>query len=128
MAFKVIVEDIGRGYYPKVTILSRGQIGFTLGAIKVCKIEPQSNILILFDEETKKMGFKFNVDASTAGAKRLKTYASGALISAKGILELCKIDFTITKSYDLVYDKTNKIYVIDLNKGVPKLKAIKKSK
>lgn len=128
MAFKVITEDEGRGYFPKATILSRGQIGFTLGAIKTCEIEPQSNILILFDEEGHKLGFKSNVDANTTGAKSLKTYASGALISVKRILERCQIDFTVTKSYDLVYDKTNKIYVIDLNNGVPKLKAAKKSK
>jgi hypothetical protein len=128
MAFKKIVQTSGRGFRPHATILSKGGIGFNRGAINVCKITTDSYVIIFYDEKENKMGFRFTTDSNEEGSTHIRTYTTGAVISAKAILEQCRIDYSVTMSYDLQYDTVNEFYVIDLLKGTQKRKPKKEKK
>ena len=116
MAFEKFTKS-GRGFKPKVSIWSRGQIGFNQGAIAHFELQKFGYVVYFYDAEEKKVGFKFTNDANEDGAAKLKMRGTGASASSKAFLDYYNIDYRVTRKYDISYDKDSELYIIDLSKG-----------
>lgn len=110
----------GRGFKPQVSIWSRGQIGFNRGAVNICKISEGTNVVFFYSSDQNRIGFQFTMNSSEEGAFKLKTYDTGAIVSAKAFLEYYRINYEITRKYELFYDEASNMYYIDLGKETPK--------
>lgn len=116
MAFEKYTQT-GRGYKPKISIWGKGQIGFNQGAKLAYELEKYQFVEFYYDKENKKIGLKFTQEAGD-GAKNLKLRGTGASASAKAFLDYYGILYEgKTKTYDVIYDNENQLYVIDLNKA-----------
>jgi hypothetical protein len=115
MAFQRFTRTGTRGYTPKASIWSRGQIGFNQGAAKKLKLGDYEYAILFYDADTRKIGINFTNDESEEGATKLsKRVAGGASISAKAFLDFYGIEHPETKKYDIDFDEDNKLYVIQL--------------
>ena len=119
MAFVKFTKTGSRIGTPKASIWTRGQIGFNQGAVVEYKLDSYTHAVLYYDEETKNVGFELINDAQTEGATKLIVRKNaGISMSALPFLKTFKIDFTETRQYNLAYDKTINMYVIDLNEPV----------
>lgn len=113
MAFERFIKT-GRSSLPKVSIWSRGQIGFSLGAINKYDLDKFSHVVLLYDKEDEKVGFMFTNNEHEEGAVKLSVRKTGATVGAKPFLDYYEIDFSETRRYDMKYHKEQNLYVIDL--------------
>ena len=123
MAFKRFERTGARGYTPKLSIWTSGQIGINQGAIDRYKLDKYGFIVLYYDSDNKKIGLEFTNDGAEKGTIKLITRPTGGYsFSARSFLGINDIDYSETKQYDLYYDKDNNLYVADLalyeNKGV----------
>lgn len=110
-------EDTGsRMGDPFVSIWSRGQIGFNLGAAQEYNLKNYGYVVLYFDPDTRRIGFELTNDKNEKGAVKLMFRAkSGASFSAIPFLRTHKISFKQTQKYNLTKDNTSGLLVIDLN-------------
>lgn len=119
MAFVRFTKTGSRIGTPKASIWTRGQIGFNQGAVVEYKLDSYTYAVLYYDEETKNVGFELTNDAKAEGATKLIVRKNaGISMSALSFLKTFKIDFSETHQYNLSYDKTINMYVIDLNEPV----------
>jgi len=107
----------GRSFMPKVSIWSRGQIGFSVGAVSRYKVDQYDYVVFLYDADSKKVGFEFTNDEKEAGAAKLNKRNTGVIVGAKSFLDYYGIDYKETRQYTLEHDKENNLYVINLQEG-----------
>jgi hypothetical protein len=121
MAFKIFTGAGKRIGKPMVSIWSRGQIGLNQGAMKKYKLENYDYVILLFDEETRRVGFVFTNDDNKEGAIKITKRTTGFSFSANAFLNSYGIDHdNETKKYTLEYDSDNNIYIFDTNKQINK--------
>jgi hypothetical protein len=126
MAFVKFTKTGSRIGIPKVSIWTRGQIGFNQGAVIEYKLDSYTYAVLYYDEEDKKIGFELINDENAEGAIKLVVRKNaGISMSALPFLRMSKIDFSETRQYGLSYDKEHKLYVIDLNNPITKEKDTK---
>lgn len=107
----------GRSFAPKVSIWSRGQIGFNNGAVTRFGLEKFDYAVFMFDKDEQKIGLLFTTDKTESGAVKLNKRVAGISVGAKSFLDYCGIDYSTTKQYELSHDKENNLYVISLTEG-----------
>ncbi len=107
----------GRSYVPKISIWSRGQVGFSVGAVNRFKLEEFDYVVFLFDPDNKKIGFLFTNDEKEEGAIKLNKRNTGIMVGAKSFLDYYDIDYSETKQYTLKFDKENEFYTINLDEN-----------
>ena len=115
MAFKKFENQGGKSSspFPLVSIWKRGAIGFNLAAIKLCKLDKNNFVEIYFDKDINRAGFKFILE-KTEYSRRLSKRPSGATVCLRAFLNHYKIDYSVAKKYDLIFDEENGLYVIQL--------------
>lgn len=104
----------GRSYVPNVSIWSRGQIGFSVGAVNRFRLDQYDYVVFLFDPEEKKIGFLFTTDEKEEGAIKLNKRSTGIMAGAKSFLDFHDIDYSETAQYTLSHDKENNLLIISL--------------
>lgn len=114
MSFEKFTKT-GRGYAPKVSIWTRGQIGFNQGAVERYGISNYEYAVLYYDREHKQIGISFTNDPNEEGINKIVKGKTGAFLSAKSFLDYYNVDRSENKKYDIVYDETNKLYVIQLD-------------
>jgi len=119
MAFVKFTKTGSRIGTPKVSIWTRGQIGFNQGAVVEYKLDSYTHTVLYYDAETKNIGFELINDAKAEGATKLIVRKNaGISMSALPFLKTFKVDFSKTRQYNLSYDKIHNMYVINLNEPV----------
>lgn len=109
---------VGRGYKPKVSIWSKGQIGFNQGAVLRLNLKKYKFAILFYDQESRRVGLRFTNDINEDGAVKLHVRKTGAVISARSFLDYYGIDYSKKQKYDVDYDKENNLYVISLATGL----------
>ena len=121
MTYKVFTETGSRIGKPQVSIWSRGQIGLNQGAMKRFKLKDFTYAIILYDEDTRKVGIRFTNDEDSPGIiKLVKRGSGGVSFSAVSFLNHYGIQFSKTTKYYLTHDKNNELYAFDLNEPIRK--------
>ena len=113
MAFERFTKT-GRGYTPKVSIWTRGQIGFNQGAVERFKLKDFDYAVLFYDRDERKIGVRFTTEASEDGANKIVKGKTGVFISAKAFLDYYQIDHRKTRRYDVAHDNENDLYVFTL--------------
>ena len=114
MAFERFTKTKSRGYRPKVSIWSRGQIGFNQGFISRYNVEDYKFIVLFYDKEDKKIGFRFTKE-DEEGCIKFSIKKTGMVVSARAFLDYYNIDYSETRKYDVSYDEGDDLYVINLS-------------
>ncbi len=104
---------LGRSSLPKISIWSRGQIGFSVGAVNRFKLAQFNYVVFLFDAEMNRIGFLFATDKNEAGAIKLNKRTTGVMVGAKAFLDFYNIDYSETRQYTLKQEQ--ELYVVSLN-------------
>ena len=111
MAFERFTKT-GRGYAPKASIWSRGQIGFNRGAVERYNLKNYDYAVFFYDKENKEIGVKFTNNPAEEGANKIMKSQSGIFMSAKAFLDYYAIPYNKErKKYDVKYDQENDLYV-----------------
>lgn len=119
MGFVKFTKTGSRLDTPKVSIWTRGQIGFNQGATTEFKLDSYSYAILYYDDEENKIGIEFTNDKTAEGANKLvQRKNSGVSFSATAFLKTYKIDYSETTQYNVIYDKKSGLHVIDLNTPV----------
>lgn len=113
MPFERFTKRI-RSTKPKVSIWSRGQIGFNSGVVQKFNLDQFDYAVLFFDRENRMIGVKFTSDENEAGVIKVTKRPNGISFSAKGFLQYYDVDHTETKQYDVVKDVESDIFVVDL--------------
>jgi hypothetical protein len=116
MTFEKFTKTGGRIGTPKASIWSRGQIGLNRGALERFSLDKYKFVMLFYDKENKKVGIKFTNDTTESNLIKIIHRKNGGLsFSGTAFLHYYGINYAETKKYDLEYDKTNDLYVFDLN-------------
>lgn len=110
MAFERFTKT-GRGYTPKVSIWTRGQIGFNQGAVEKYNLKDFNFVVLFYDRDERKIGVRFTNDSSEDGANKIIKGKTGIFVSAKAFLDYYDITHVKTKRYDIAYDSENDLYI-----------------
>lgn len=102
---------------PKVSIWSRGQMGFSVGAVNKFKLDQYDYVVFLFDPEERKIGFFFTADENEDGAVKLNKRDTGVMVGAKSFLDYYDIDYSKTTQYTMKHDKEQNLYIISLDEN-----------
>ena len=119
MAFEQYVQlNRGRGYAtdnPKVSIWAKsGLANFNKAAAKMCSIETYEYLVLFFDEDTNRVGFRFTNNQEEEGRRKLNKTNQRNTCSIQGFLRHYNIDHSENRRYDLTFDEKNDLYVIQL--------------
>ena len=121
MTYTVFTETGSRTGKPLVSIWSRGQIGLNQGAMKRFKLKDFNYAIILYDEDSRKVGIRFTNDEDLPGIiKLVKRGSGGVSFSAVSFLNHYGIEFSVTTKFSLMHDKDNELYAFDLNEPIRK--------
>lgn len=113
MAFEKFTMS-GRSFAPKVSIWSRGQIGFNNGAVNRFKLDRFDYVIFHFDKDEQKIGLQFTTNKDEDGAVKLNKRTTGISVGAKSFFDYYGVDYAVTTQYSVGHDKENDLYVIDL--------------
>jgi len=114
MAFEKFTKIRSRGYFPKVSIWGKGQLGFNQGAVGKYGLENFEYAILFYDKENHKIGVRFTKEKEEGATKLIKRPGSGLSFSAKAFLDFYAIDYlSKTIKYNIHYDKENKLYILD---------------
>ncbi len=116
MAFERFTK-IGKSFVPRVSIWSRGQVGFSVGAINRYKLEQFDYVVFMYDPDERKIGFMFTSDGNEAGAVKLNKRETGITVGAKSFLDYYDIGYSETAQYTMKHDKEHDLYVISLDEN-----------
>lgn len=104
----------GRGFTPKVSFWKGGQLGFNQGAVRHFRLNQFKYVMLFYDPEKLKIGLRFTNDPNQTGIIKVGFRGKGAFISAKALLEYYQIEYPREGKYDILLDKQNALYVIQL--------------
>lgn len=115
MTFEHFTQTGSRTDTPKASIWSKGQIGFNQASVEEYKLDNYGYVLLFYDRDTKRIGFRFTNDKEMEGAAKLIVRKSaGASMSARAFLKHYSIYAEKTQKYDLKYDKETDFYIMEL--------------
>jgi hypothetical protein len=114
MAFEKFTKTRGRGYSPKVSIWSKGQIGFNEGSLLRFSLKQFEYVVLFYDKENRKIGIRFTNEKEDGIVKFIKRKTGGASISAKAFLDFYNIRPSENKKYDVYYNKDDDLYIINV--------------
>ena len=118
MGFVKYIKTGSRVGKPKISIWTRGQIGFNQGAIVKYKIDSYKYAVIFFDQDTNRIGITLTNDDNEEGISKLVfRKAGGVSFSAMSFLKAYDVDYSKTKQYEFEYDEVNDMYIINLNQS-----------
>jgi len=106
----------GRSFHPKISIRKRGQVGFNNGAIKRFGLEAYDYVVIYYNKDKDKIGFKFTKDENAEGATKIVKRTGNYFFSGKSFLDYYEIKYNETEAFDVEWDSANELAVIDLSK------------
>jgi len=113
MGFEKFTKTRARGYVPKASIWSRGQIGFNKGAAEKYNLNNFLYAILFYDKDNKQIGIKFTNDENEEGEIKItRRPAGGMSISAKAFLDFYGIEHQKTTKCNMHYDKENDLYVL----------------
>jgi hypothetical protein len=116
MAFVRFTKPGARLGKPQVSIWSRGQIGFNQGAVEEYNLTQYKYLVLFYDSESNRVGFRFTTDKNENGAIKLVFRGNAGLsLSAIAFLKTFKIKYGETRTYNLDYDENERLFTIDLN-------------
>ena len=107
----------GRSFVTKMSIWTKGQIGFSTGSVARYNLTDFEYVVFLYDKEAKKVGLVFTNDAKENGAVKLNKRKTGVMVGAKAFLDYYGIDYKETRQYEMQHDETNELYFADLNEA-----------
>jgi len=117
MAFERFTKTNARGFVPKASIWSRGQIGFNQSAVRKFEFNKYDYVVLFYDVESKRIGIKLANKNEEGVIKISKKLASGgASVSAKEFLFHYDINIPDTRNYDLAIDSDTGFLIIDTTK------------
>ena len=117
MAFERFTKTKARGFVPKASIWSRGQIGFNQSAVLKFEFNKYDYVVLFYDDESKRIGIKLANKNEEGAIKVTKKLASGgAFVSAKEFLFHYNIYVTETRNYDLSIDSDTGFLIMDTTK------------
>lgn len=120
MGFVKFTKTKSRIGTPKVSIWSRGQIGFNQGAVTYYKIDKDkySYAVLYYDEDRNMIGIELTNDSAAEGATKLIfREGGGASFSAIPFLKTYGIDYSESQQFDVEYDNRSELFVVDLKSG-----------
>ena len=97
---------------PRISILKGGLASFS-NRVVIDYIKTCSFVLLYFDKETNRIGFEFT-DKEEQGVRKITSNRRRCSCSIKNFLNYHKIDYSVSKKYDVTFDEENKLYVIQL--------------
>lgn len=104
----------GRGFVPKASIRSQGQIGLNQGAVHRFDLKNGDFVVLGYDKENRMIAIK-PCKGTDAGSKRLVVRSKNGSISAKSFFDYFEIPYKkLVKSYPLDEDKRNECLVFFL--------------
>ncbi|MHB8066814.1 MAG: hypothetical protein ACYDIC_02825 [Desulfobaccales bacterium] len=114
MSFERFTQT-GQRFKPKLSIWGKGgQIGFNKGAMNRFSFDNFRYAILFFDRENRRLGIKFTNDEKEEGIIKFNPRKTGAVIAGKAFLEYYNIDYSKTKTYDVVFDQENDLYIVNL--------------
>ena len=113
MAFERFIKS-GRSYAPKVSIWTRGQIGFNRGAVNKMSMKDYKFAVLFYDRDNKRIGIRFTNNPNEEGATKITFGSTGAFVSARAFLDYYEIPREETRRYNISYDEKNDLWVFDL--------------
>jgi len=121
MAFKRYTDTGSRSGTPKISIWTRGQIGFNNAAMKEHDVVSRKYAIVFFDKEDNRIGITLTDDNKEVGICKLVHRKGGGIsFSATSFLKTYKVDYSKTKQYDFEYDRENKMFIISLDQPTEK--------
>ncbi len=117
MAFERF-EYGGRSFVPKVSIWSRGQIGFSMGAVKRFELQKYQYVVFFYDTEARRIGFQFTLDKNETGAAKLNVRENGGVVGAKAFLDYYGLDYKKTRQFIMKEDQETGLLIIELDRGI----------
>ncbi|NDY74569.1 hypothetical protein DO021_22145 [Desulfobacter hydrogenophilus] len=116
MAFEKFTKTGTRPGVPKISIWTRGQIGFNNTAMLKHKVSDFKYSILFFDKDRNRIGIELTNDGKQDGVcKLIHRKGGGVSFSARAFLNTYKIDYSETKQYNFEYDEENKMFIVDLN-------------
>jgi hypothetical protein len=106
----------GRIGEPMISIWTIGQISFNIDAKRRFNLDDFTHAVLFFDQDTRSIGILLTNDPNEIGALKLiipKT--GGRAISAKKFLNFHEIDYSVSKTYPLEYDREANLYVFKID-------------
>jgi hypothetical protein len=110
MAFERFTKTGSRGYAPKVSIWTRGQIGFNQGAVERYNLNNFNYAILFYDKEERQIGIKFTNDPAEEGANKIIKGKTSIFISTKAFLDYYNIAHVKTVKYDFEYNGETDLY------------------
>lgn len=115
MGFVKYTKTGSRLGLPKISIWTRGQIGFNNAAMAEYGVTSYKYAVVYYDEDENRIGITLTDDDKEEGISKLVHRKGGGVsFSAMSFLKSYKIDYTKTKRYDFEYDNENKMFIINL--------------
>jgi hypothetical protein len=105
----------GRAFRPKASIRSTGQIGFSHGCVERYALEKTPYAVLFYDSDARKVGIKPTTEKNEEGALRLSVRSGNGSISARSFFDYYSIEYSKTRSFDVVYDEQIGMLIINLS-------------
>lgn len=112
MTFERFTKTRGRGYFPKVSIWGKGQIGFNQGAAGKYNLNNFEYAVLFYDKGNQRIGIRFTNEKEDGIVKLIKRPGSGVSLSAKAFLDFYSIDYSKKRRYTVNYDNENDLYIL----------------
>ena len=107
-----------RGRGVNISVRKGGQMGFSVDAVKLFKIDQFKVVFLSYDSETKRIGVNFSNEVDHPDSIRISFQASSVGICAKSFYEFFKIPYQKTRLYRLKFNETEQIHVADLGEMI----------
>lgn len=125
MGFEVFDRKVTRRIEPTVTLTTLGRLAMNTGAATLLLKVAAEFVLLLWDSEADKVGIK------VIGKKEPRAYVlhfgkkgNGAGFSATTFMNFIKYDFSVSRSFSLIWDETGNMFTFAIPKeyltGSPK--------
>jgi hypothetical protein len=108
----------GKSFHPKISIRKRGQIGFNSGAINRCHLDSVDYAVLYYNKVKKQIAFQFTNNEKDEGAIKIQKRPSNYFFSGKSFLDYYSIDYGETVAFEIEWDETQKVALIDVSKLV----------
>lgn len=112
-----LFRDYRRVDLPTVSITRYGQISFSEGAKREYGISSYNFCRLHFDREDRRVGIELTNNDKLEGVRAIRHSRAGSSVSARTFLKYYKIDFKVTRVYDLTQDKETGFLVFKLDEG-----------
>lgn len=112
-----LFRDYRRVDSPTVSITRYGQLSFSEGAKREFNIGDYRFCRLHFDREDRRVGIELTNDDKLEGVRAIRHSRTGSTVSARNFLKFYKIDFKVTRVFDLAKGKETGFLVFKLDEG-----------